>query len=63
MVMTDPTTCQGEWRLVDVIHGTIEVHRCSGCAERMVITHGRRVDVPTDITGRKAIVRFIRGAK
>lgn len=61
-VTNAPTTCQGSWREADVIHGNIVVMRCTGCAERMVIHNGRRLDVPADITGRKAIVRWVRAS-
>ena len=60
--MTTPTTCQGSWRHVDTIHGNIDIMRCSGCADRMVIRNGRSIEVPAEITSRKAIVRFVRGA-
>jgi len=56
------TTCTGHWATVDIIHGNIHVLRCSGCADRMIIHGTRSVDVPAEITGRKAIVRFIRAA-
>jgi hypothetical protein len=59
---TTPTTCEGTWRLVDVIHGNIEVLRCSGCADRLVIHRGRSVEVPADVTSRKAIVRLVRAS-
>jgi hypothetical protein len=56
------TTCEGRWVHVDTIHGNINVLRCSGCADRMIIHGHRRVDVPADVTSRKAIVRWIRAA-
>lgn len=55
-------TCEGAWHLADVVHGNIDVMRCSGCAERMVIYRGRRVEVPADVTSRKALVRYVRAS-
>jgi hypothetical protein len=60
--VTTSTTCTGSWFLADVIHGNIEVLRCSGCAERMVTHNGRRIEVPADITSRKALVRWVRAS-
>jgi hypothetical protein len=54
------TPCNGYWRHVDTIHGNIDILRCSDCCDRMVVHAGRRVDIPADVMGRKAIVRFIR---
>jgi hypothetical protein len=61
LTLMSTTTCtEGRWVHVDTIHGNVDVMRCNGCGDRMVIRNGRHVDVPASITGRKAIIRWIR---